>query len=277
MGKKDEVADPEKMILEYMKTQNRPYSANDVFLNLQKKIGKTQVIKLMEEMSKKEKLVEKVYGKAKIYVINQDEFPKIDAENLKNIENENDVKTQELKAAKDRLKEVKSALSKYAKVKSPKELEFNANKLRVANRKLLEQVEAAKSIANGFDSSSIEKNISSLKNAAKEWKNRKRACTEMIEMGLNLVFFKDSQAFSYTSSDLKKFKILQFLINPTEETIMETYNKPVKVFLESVGIEIDSPDQKIPNLKWSSALYTPKKYEKSALWKFTAIYAFNNM
>ena len=30
---------------------------------------------------------------------------------------------------------------------------------------------------------------------------------------------------------------------------METYNKPVKVFLESVGIEIDSPDQKIPNLK----------------------------
>ena len=63
MGKKDEVADPEKMILEYMKTQNRPYSANDVFLNLQKKIGKTQVIKLMEEMSKKEKLVEKIYGK----------------------------------------------------------------------------------------------------------------------------------------------------------------------------------------------------------------------
>ena len=38
---------------------------------------------------------------------------------------------------------------------------------------------------------------------------------------------------------------------------METYNKPVKVFLESVGIEIDSPDQKIPNLKWSPALYTP--------------------
>lgn len=63
MGKKDEVAAPEKMILEYMKTQNRPYSANDVFLNLQKKIGKTQVVKLMEEMSKKEKLVEKIYGK----------------------------------------------------------------------------------------------------------------------------------------------------------------------------------------------------------------------
>merc|ERR1712134_57772 len=192
-----------------MKTQNRPYSANDVFLNLQKKIGKTQVIKLMEDLSKKEKLVEKVYGKAKIYVINQDEFPQIDTENLKNIETENDVKTQELKAAKDRLKEVKSALSKYAKVKSPKELEFNANKLRVANRKLFEQVESAKSVANGFDSASIEKNISSLKNAAKEWKNRKRACTDMIE------------------------------------TIMETYNKPVKVFLESVGIEIDSPDQKI--------------------------------
>lgn len=108
-----------------------------------------------------------------------------------------------MKAAKDRLKEVKSALSKYAKVKSPKELEFNANKLRVANRKLIEQVEAAKSIASGFDSSSIEKNISrynfhnmlfqqvlSLKNAAKEWKNRKRACTDMIEMGLNLVFLK---------------------------------------------------------------------------------------
>jgi len=46
-----------------MKSQNRPYSANDVCLNLQKKIGKTQVIKSMEQLAQEEKLIEKVYGK----------------------------------------------------------------------------------------------------------------------------------------------------------------------------------------------------------------------
>ena len=63
MGKKEEVANPESLIFEYMKIQNRPYSANDVFLNLQKKVGKTQVIKLLEEMGSNGKLVEKIYGK----------------------------------------------------------------------------------------------------------------------------------------------------------------------------------------------------------------------
>lgn len=92
-------------------------------------------------------------------MVNQEQFPPIDTENLKTIETENASKADELKTAKERLKHVKTALGKFSKVKSPKELEFKANQLRVANRKLAEKVENAKSVANGVDSSSIESNM----------------------------------------------------------------------------------------------------------------------
>jgi Fe2+ or Zn2+ uptake regulation protein len=59
--------DPDQVIYEYLKAQNRPYSATDLHLNLQKKIGKTQIIKSLEILATAEKLTEKVFGKVNIF------------------------------------------------------------------------------------------------------------------------------------------------------------------------------------------------------------------
>jgi len=64
-------------VFEYMKQQNRPYSANDIHLNLHKTHGKTAVVKSLESLAAEKKLLEKVYGKAKIYVVHQSLFPEV--------------------------------------------------------------------------------------------------------------------------------------------------------------------------------------------------------
>ncbi|KAH9499143.1 PSMC3 interacting protein [Bulinus truncatus] len=64
-------------VLAYMIKQNRPYSVQDVFQNIGKDFGKTAVTKVMEGLTTEGKLKEKVYGKQKVYVADQSQFPDI--------------------------------------------------------------------------------------------------------------------------------------------------------------------------------------------------------
>lgn len=61
----------ENIILDYLKTQNRPYSATDVYNNLHGKVGKTAVTKLLTLMQENETIHGKVYGKQWVYVARQ--------------------------------------------------------------------------------------------------------------------------------------------------------------------------------------------------------------
>jgi len=63
--------DWEGTIYHYMKEQNRPYSHNDIFLNHAKRMPKTGIQATLEKLAKDGFLVEKMYGKTAIYVVNQ--------------------------------------------------------------------------------------------------------------------------------------------------------------------------------------------------------------
>ncbi|XP_062517615.1 homologous-pairing protein 2 homolog [Corticium candelabrum] len=84
MSKKDSEATAD--ILSYLKSQNRPYSAVDVFNNLHKKHGKTVVTRCLEQLAAAEKIKEKTYGKQKVYVIDQSQFEAVDDNELKKLD-----------------------------------------------------------------------------------------------------------------------------------------------------------------------------------------------
>ena len=75
MASKPSNKDPQQIVLKYMADQNRPYSTNDIVMNLRKEFGKTAVQNALDNLVIKEKLTEKVNGKQKVYVINQDSLP----------------------------------------------------------------------------------------------------------------------------------------------------------------------------------------------------------
>uniref|UniRef100_A0A3Q4HIG9 Homologous-pairing protein 2 homolog n=1 Tax=Neolamprologus brichardi TaxID=32507 RepID=A0A3Q4HIG9_NEOBR len=82
MSKKDNGAG---VILAYLNEKNRPYSAQDVFSNLQKQhgLGKTAVVKAMELLALEGKIKEKIYGKQKIYFADQAQFKDVNDADLK--------------------------------------------------------------------------------------------------------------------------------------------------------------------------------------------------
>ncbi|XP_077412788.1 homologous-pairing protein 2 homolog isoform X2 [Vanacampus margaritifer] len=82
MNKKDNSA---AVILAYLNAKNRPYSAQDVFCNLQKQhgLGKTAVVKSMELLALEGKIKEKTYGKQKIYFADQAQFKDVNDADLK--------------------------------------------------------------------------------------------------------------------------------------------------------------------------------------------------
>jgi hypothetical protein len=69
MSKKDDAA--MAAVLQYFVHQNRPYSAQDVFMNLHKDHSKAVVQKVIDQLVEQQDLREKVNGKQKCYVANQ--------------------------------------------------------------------------------------------------------------------------------------------------------------------------------------------------------------
>ncbi|XP_072502647.1 homologous-pairing protein 2 homolog isoform X2 [Notamacropus eugenii] len=78
------------LVLSYLREQNRPYSAQDVFGNLQRDhgLGKAAVVKALEQLAQQGRIREKVYGKQKIYFADQDEFDTVSDTDLKDLDDE---------------------------------------------------------------------------------------------------------------------------------------------------------------------------------------------
>lgn len=72
------------IILGYLEKVNRPYSANDILLNLHKECGKSVVQKALDYLVDEKKVQEKTYGKQKVYSIIQQiqECNNVDLETL---------------------------------------------------------------------------------------------------------------------------------------------------------------------------------------------------
>ncbi|XP_055475977.1 homologous-pairing protein 2 homolog isoform X3 [Psammomys obesus] len=76
------------IVLRYLQEQNRPYSAQDVFGNLQKEhgLGKAAVVKALDQLAQQGKIKEKTYGKQKIYFADQDQFETVNDGDLHSLD-----------------------------------------------------------------------------------------------------------------------------------------------------------------------------------------------
>lgn len=48
--------------------ENRPFSAQDITTNLNGELGKTVIVNTLEKLASDNKIIEKVYGKQKVYM-----------------------------------------------------------------------------------------------------------------------------------------------------------------------------------------------------------------
>ncbi|KAK2581899.1 hypothetical protein KPH14_002356 [Odynerus spinipes] len=138
-------------VYKHLKVQNRPYSVNDIVLNLHNEFGKSAVQKAIDHLVAEGKIFEKAYGKQKVYCVVQD--TKHDIEELMRID---------------------------------KELQAHANEVETKyqdlEREIKNQEDDLMELTGSTDLTETKrKTQSSLDEYSREYAKRKRLCTEIID------------------------------------------------------------------------------------------------
>ena len=131
--------DPKDIVLNYMLTQNRPYSVINIFDNLHGQVKKAQLIKILESLTEDKKLICKEYN-TKIYLANQDNFPPINAAHLSSLDLSIDNIKKENAHLKEMLNskhsELKAITSEYTDAELDIVIEQNKKKVEMLRKKV---------------------------------------------------------------------------------------------------------------------------------------------
>ena len=201
------MGDAEKAVFEYMKCQNRPYSAIDVFNNLHKKYGKTAVVKALELLAEKKKLLEKNYGKSKIYVVDQSQFPTVDDTKLSELDKQISSLAELVKQSQSKLSSSTSELkSLNSSLTTTNALEL-LKKLRVETSEIEKRLSGLKTNSKSVDANEKRKVTENRKLVITQWRKRKRMTVDLMN------------------------------------AVLEGYPKTKKQFLDEVGIETDEENK----------------------------------
>ncbi|CEM18474.1 unnamed protein product [Vitrella brassicaformis CCMP3155] len=187
-GKKDTLTGDaaNKAVLEYMQTQNRPYSAINVFDNLHGRVAKGKCPGILESLATSGDLIMKEYGKAKVFLAKQDDVCESDAA-------EAETSAEEIAALKETVAESKEKLNalkkEYRTYEGQLPAEEVANRLEQVAFKSAELNKEKEYFENLFKQQSSELpsaeevcRITAEHSAAvKKWKQRKKICTEMAD------------------------------------------------------------------------------------------------
>ncbi|XP_033911741.2 homologous-pairing protein 2 homolog [Acipenser ruthenus] len=193
------------IILNYLNVKNRPYSAQDVFGNLQKQhgLGKTAVVKTMELLAQQGKIREKVYGKQKIYFADQSQFTDVSDTELKSMDGKISELNSQIQGVQQDCRQLDAELRGLNSSMTTKELISEIEELKKECVESKQRLERIKNATNHVTPEEKEKVYKERSQFVREWKKRKR------------------------------------LTNDIMDAVLEGYPKSKKQFLEEVGIETD--------------------------------------
>ncbi|KAK7167965.1 hypothetical protein R3I94_002124 [Phoxinus phoxinus] len=213
MSKKD--SSGVAQILAYINEKNRPYSAQDVFTNLQKQcgLGKTAVVKAMDQLAQEGKIKEKVYGKQKIYFADQSQFADVSDAELKKMDSRIAEISTEVQTISQSCRQLDTELKELNGSLTTAEMKAQIQELQAECSGYSERLDKIKSATDHVTPKEREKVSKERETYVKEWRKRKRMVSDMVG------------------------------------AILEGYPKSKKQFLEEAGIETDE-DHKVtmPNI-----------------------------
>lgn len=187
----------ESAVLNYLRTQNRPYSASknqnylktslfniiaDIFNNLHGAVGKTAVVKILTSLFEKGEIHSKAYGKQLVYVARQDLLPVPSSEELNAIDDEIDELKSSIQKEKELLKIVQSKLSMMNSSLTTEELHKRIASLEVEVAEMHERLEPLERGTVKIDPEERQRIEKQFEISSKAWKQRKKLCNDIIGM-----------------------------------------------------------------------------------------------
>lgn len=174
--------DPLEVVIKYLRDQNRPYSANDIFNNLHEEIKKPTVQKALDKLVEQGRIMEKVYGKQKVYVVKQEH---LNAKDLGQVMHDLDSKLnalfQQLTSAEQELKRSENLFHELQCCPRTSEAHEEQKVLENKVKLLQEKLESISKSTVNIPEDHKERMQKDHENNIKEWKKRKRLCMDIIE------------------------------------------------------------------------------------------------
>eukprot|EP00117_Sycon_ciliatum_P007862 scpid60107/ scgid10808/ Homologous-pairing protein 2 homolog; Nuclear receptor coactivator GT198; PSMC3-interacting protein; Proteasome 26S ATPase subunit 3-interacting protein len=199
---KDAVAGASK-VLAYLAQQNRPYSAGDIFSNLHKEVGKTAVVKALEDLAQQGKVREKVYGKQKVYMVCQSDESEMTEEEMAAVDAEAAEVQKELTGLEAECRTKEATLSGLTSALTTEEAEKQLAIVSKEVKEMEERLDQIKGGSNHISPGEKEKICKQHDLMKKTYRKRKRMAMEVVD------------------------------------SILEGYPKSKKQLLEEIGIETD--------------------------------------
>ncbi|XP_010384381.2 homologous-pairing protein 2 homolog isoform X2 [Rhinopithecus roxellana] len=193
------------ILLRYLQEQNRPYSAQDVFGNLQREhgLGKAVVVKTLEQLAQQGKIKEKMYGKQKIYFADQDPFDMVSDADLQGLDGKIVALTAKVQSLQQSCRYMEAELKELSSALTTPEMQKEIQELKKECAGYRERLKNIKAATNHVTPEEKEQVYRERQKYCKEWRKRKRMATEL------------------------------------SDAILEGYPKSKKQFFEEVGIETD--------------------------------------
>ncbi|XP_025094797.1 homologous-pairing protein 2 homolog isoform X2 [Pomacea canaliculata] len=158
-----------KAVLEYLIQQNRPYSAQDVFQNMGKDLGKTAVVRALETLAETKQIKEKIYGKQKVYVADQSQLPALNENEIKAMDQQITQLTGQLQQSQVETQRLEGEEAKAELQKTIRDVEQLTAKIQ--------QLKEGRVLVSKEDR---EKVLKRRNHYVKEWRKRKRISMDIV-------------------------------------------------------------------------------------------------
>ncbi|KAI9208790.1 Tat binding protein 1-interacting protein-domain-containing protein [Polychytrium aggregatum] len=167
-------SDHESQILGYLRKQNRPYSAVDVFNNLKGEIGKAVVTKILTQMQEEQTIHGKLYGKQWVYAAKQDEGEAPSTEILADMDMKIVQLRDQIVTLKTYNKQAQATLSGLTSSLTSAEMKTRLATLKSENEGYLKRLESLRGGSDRITDAERKKIVNNYEKMKGMWKKRKR-------------------------------------------------------------------------------------------------------
>ncbi|KAL5043403.1 hypothetical protein BDW71DRAFT_119646 [Aspergillus fruticulosus] len=161
---KDASLEGSALILDYLRKQNRPYSAIDISTNLHNKVTKTYAVKALRELHQKKEIECRVAGKQTVYHALQEEIDEVGPHTIAAMDREIESLQEQLSGLKENEKKIQGELNSLNAVPLLSELRIEIKKLEREKESL------AARLAKAHGDGSAEVSPQEKEKVRKDWK-----------------------------------------------------------------------------------------------------------
>lgn len=171
----------ESMIHKYVTEANRPLNATAVYDNLHKQVSKPNTKKILEKLAKEGRIASKLFGKVNIFFADQGQFAHLTPEVVETQSQQLKVEIADEKSASSALKLATSQRDKLQRSMTTTQLRDELSELETFCTESTERVSALTTAGRSVEPGQRAKLIAKLSGRRKEWRKRKRRCTDLLK------------------------------------------------------------------------------------------------